>query len=149
MSIDWTVVTHLAAFKRLRSFNRLWNFEPFSGKICAIMSHSEHVPSIKPELWQEFFIFFFTEKRFAVFFFDLFLVTMLRLIQRQEVTGFHAFALSFPSSHVAFPFYFHFFFLNGFLRRYTLVLSSSELILIRHTGWGECVGWGGEGNLWG
>lgn len=35
---------------------------------------------------------------------------MLHLIQRQEVTGFHAFALSFPSSHVAFPFYFHFFF---------------------------------------
>lgn len=54
--------------------------------------------------------FFFTEKRFAVFFFDFFLVTMLHLIQRQEVTGFHAFALSFPSSHVAFPFHFHFFF---------------------------------------
>lgn len=71
------------------------------------MSHSEHVLSIKLELWQEFF--FFTEKRFAVFFFDFFLVTMLHLIQRQEVTGFHAFALSFPSSHVAFPFHFHFF----------------------------------------
>lgn len=53
--------------------------------------------------------FFFTEKRFTVFVFDFFLVTMLHLIQRQEVTGFHAFDLSFPSSHVAFPFYFHFF----------------------------------------
>lgn len=148
MSIDWMAVIHLAAFKRRRSFHRLWNFESFSRKICAIMSHSEHELSLKLQLWREMIFSLTTrkKKRDSLLSFSIFSFDQAPFDSTTRSDWISCLFLILPQLTCSVPLLFlFFFFLNGFKRSYTLFLSSSELILIRHTGvWGG----GGAWNLW-